>query len=279
MSDETASPLAPASKAIRDAAKYLVAAFGAIGAVLVSGLSLTALPTGAHPVLAAFGIAVAVLALALLIGLAVSVIAPKSITMGELADCERTGSDSVTISRLKADEGLFAGQGTDLKAFHTKYVQALKDRIDKYEAYVEDPTEDNETAMEVASARAELATQASSQILETALFFQLEERFSPARRVLMTILALVVVASAGLFAWASTASSEPDPMQPPSTQRLWLEHLAATSDFRIERLEQEAERTPTPIAQIRIGKALARQEQVQSRQELAIDRLAVRLDE
>src|SRR4051794_13293883 len=118
--DSAPYSLAPATKAIRDAAKYLVAAFGTIGAVLVSGLSLTALPAGAHPFLAAVGVGVAVLALALLIGLAVSVLTPKAITLGELAKQEEAHVEPPVVSRLKADEGLFAGQGTDLRALHTK---------------------------------------------------------------------------------------------------------------------------------------------------------------
>jgi hypothetical protein len=274
MSEETASSLSTAAKTIRDAAKYLVATFGAVGAVLVSGLSLTALPAGAHPVLAAVGVAIAVLALALLIGLAIAVLTPKAITLGELAESERTGSNSSTISRLKADKGLFVGQETNLQTFHAKYVEALKGRVEAYEKYVGNPTEPNRTEMEAASSRAEIVSEASGQILETAVLFQLEERFSLRRRALMTVLALCVVAGAGLFAWASTSSSEPEAGQELPTQQIWLEHLAATSGFRIERLEREAENATSPAAQLRIGKALTQQSQVHRKQELAIEKLA-----
>jgi hypothetical protein len=274
--DSATYSLAPATKAIRDAAKYLVAAFGAIGAVLVSGLSLTALPAGAHPFLAAVGVGVAVLALALLIGLAVSVLTPKAITLGELARQEEAGIEPPVIGRLKADEGLFAGQGTDLRALHTKYVLTQKDRVEANEKYLRSPTEPNRTEMEAAGARAELVSEASGQVLEAAVLFQLEDRFSLRRRALMTLLALFVVAGAGIFAWASTAPpSDPSPHPRPelSTQRIWLEHLVATSGFRIERLEREAETASTPTTRTRVRRALIRQRRVQRRQERAVGQL------
>jgi|SRR5215203_382426 len=274
MDSEPTNSLSVATKAIRDAAKYLVATFGAIGAVLVSGLSLTALPEGAHPVLAAVGIGGAVLALALLVGLAVSVLTPKAVTLGELVKIERKKPTASLIRRLKADEGLFAGHGTDLSALHTKYVAAMKERVEANERYLRDPTEPNRTEMEAATARAEVVSEASGQLLEAAVLFQLEERFSPFRRFLMTVLALCVVAGAGLFAWASTSSSSdpaPQSQQEQSVQRIWLGHLVATSGFRIERLEEEAERASSATARRRIGEALARQRRVHRQQERARD--------
>jgi hypothetical protein len=281
MDSEASNPLSDAAKAIRDAAKYLVATFGAIGAVLVSGLSLTAMPSGASPVVAALGIAGAVLALALLIGLAISVLTPKAITLGGLAELEEAGSSDSVVERLKADEALFAGQKTNLKAFHADYVQALKDRVQANEEYLVDPDEAHRTTMEIASSRAQVLNEASGQFLETAVLFQLEERFSLRRRALMTALALCVVAGAGVFAWASTSPSpdpEPQQAQEPSTERIWLEHLLATSGFRIERLEREAENASKPSAQRRVGRALALQRGVNRRQERVIEQLAATND-
>jgi hypothetical protein len=213
MDSEEASPLAAASKSIRDAAKYLIATFGAVGAVLVSGLSLTALPSGAHPFTAALGIAGAVLALALLIGLVVSVLTPRAITLGDLAELERSGSSSL-VRRLQADESLFVGQTTNLAEFHAEVVASLKQRVKTNEEYLEEPTDRRKTAMEIASARAAVLNEGHLQILDTAVFFQLEERFSPRRRTMMIALALCVVAGAGVFAWASTSPADTKKPQP-----------------------------------------------------------------
>jgi len=238
---EATSSVKQAAEGVRDAAKYLVAAFGAIGAVLVGGLSLTALPSGAHPLIAALAVGASVLALAVLIGLAVSVITPEAMTLGELAESKKPS----IINQLKKDEALFVGQGTDLAAFHRKYVQALNERAARQEEYLEEPNDDvRKAATEAAAARASFLDEAAGHILETADLYGVLGRFSVGRRLLMTALALVVVAGAGVFAWASAkpaTSTANSKEQAYSQERIWLKHLIATSGYRIERLEEERE--------------------------------------
>ncbi|HEY4812698.1 MAG TPA: pentapeptide repeat-containing protein [Solirubrobacteraceae bacterium] len=197
--EENKAPLTAPAQGIRDAAKYLIAAFGAIGAVLVANLSLTALPSGAHPLIAALAVGVAVLALAILVGMGVSVLTPKAVTLGKLAQ----EPNSPVVKRLKDDEALFQGQGSDLVAFHKAYVEALTDRATAQDEYLKKVEPTTETKSRIADARVEFLDQAVSQVLEVAVFYQLQERFSVCRRTMMTALALIVVAAAGVFAWAS----------------------------------------------------------------------------
>jgi hypothetical protein len=273
---DDSNPLKAASQGIRDAAKYLIAVFGAIGGVLVGGLSLTALPSGAHPFVAAIAVGVAVLALAFLVGLGLAIITPEAITLGGLAKIEREEPGSAVIARLKADDALFMGQGPDLDAFHKNYVDALGERASKQDTYLRTLTTEDETASKVASARAEFLTEAVTRVLQVAVFYQLQTRFSPLRRALMIALALVVVAAAGVFAWAShkPASSKNDASATPySQERVWLEHLIATSGFRIERLQRESEIGSSVAAVRRAGRALTLQTRVQRHERDALHAL------
>jgi hypothetical protein len=271
MAGDEGSPLEAPAKAIRDAAKYLIAAFGAIGAVLVGGLSLSALPSGTHPLLAAVAVAVAVLSLALMIGLGVSVLTPEAITLGGLAEFERSGKRSWVVNRLKADEALFQGQPPDLDSFHQTYVQALRDRAQKQEEYLQGPDDSRRQASEVAAARAEFLNEAASQLLDTAVYYQLQDKFSPRRRTIMILLALVVVAAAGTFAWAAAGSTpSADQQRSPQAEVIWLDHLIATSGFRIERLQQEGENATNADAVDRIDRALALQRRAQRQEREAL---------
>jgi hypothetical protein len=268
---EETSPVKPAAEGVRDAAKYLVAAFGAIGAVLVGGLSLTALPSGAHPLIAALAVGAAVLALAVLIGLAVSVITPEAVTLGELAKSKK----SSIVNQLKKDEALFVGQGTDLVAFHRKYVQALNERTARQVEYLEDPDDDvRKAATEAAAALASLLDEAAGHILEAANLYGTLGRFSAGRRLAMTALAMVVVAGAGVFAWASAKPAESPTTQTYSRESIWLEHLIATSGYRIERLEEELEHASNRAARRRVVRTIALQNSVRRQVQSAIREMA-----
>ncbi len=282
MASDPANPLSAATQGIRDAAKYLIAAYGAIGTVLVAGLSLTALPSGAHPVLAALAVGVAVAALALLVGMGVSVLTPEAITLGGLAELEKQDRPgSSVVKRLKTDEALFGGHDSDLGAFHRTYVLALKDRAEKQEEFLREPNSTTKLARDVADSRARFLNEAVSQMLDVAVLYQLQDRFSPRRRGAMTLLALVVVLGAGVFASASAKPDAPSvgrqrQSHSQSAERIWLEHLVATSGYRIERLKQEVEATSSVRVWNRIDRALDLQTQVQRRERDAIRGLAAK---
>ncbi len=197
------SSLGDAEQRIRDAAKYLIATFGAVGAVLVSGLSLTALPTGSHPFLAAVAVFVAVLAIAIAVGLAIWVMVPDQMTLSQLTKLvDEAPTDDLSKFLTNSDE-LFGGLGTDLHGFRERYLEALKERAAAYEAYLSHPTEPRKKTSEVAAARAEFLNTTVGQLLDVAVFFQLKRRFSTAFPII-TAAALVVVIGAGGYAWASS---------------------------------------------------------------------------
>ena len=147
-----------------------------------------------------------------------------------------------------------------MSAFHKNYVRVLNDRAAKQEAYLENLDNDHKLKSEVASSRAQFLDEAASHVLEIASIYQLEERFSPRRRAGMALLALVVVAGVGVFAWASPAPPKAEAAHPQAQvhyrERIWLEHLIATSGYRIEKLEQEAEGAATVATASRVDRAL-----------------------
>jgi hypothetical protein len=221
------NPLAAPAKSIRDAAKYLIAAFGAIGAVLVANLSLSALPDGGHPVLAALFVGIAVLALALLVGMVVSVLTPEEATLGKLAKLQERRPDAPVVQRLRADAELFQGQPADLRSLHDRYVAALDARAAAQQTYLGDPSADNETISRLADGRVQFLAEAVGQVLDVAVFYQLQERFSRIRRALMTALALVVVAASAGYAWAVAKPDARAADVAPASAGYFVGHLAS----------------------------------------------------
>jgi hypothetical protein len=205
-----------AGQQVRSAVKYLIATFGAVGAVLVSGLSLTALPSGRHPWIAVVAVLVAVVAIVVAIALAIQVMVPKEMTLSQLARLNEEGSDGGLATFLGSSEELFGGCGTNVSDFRIRYLQALKDRADAYQAYLDDPKDkDKQKASEVASARAEFLDPVVGVLLDVAVFYQLRHRFSDAFPKIAAA-AVVVVIAAAVYAWASAkpaGAPTPKPMQ------------------------------------------------------------------
>jgi lysozyme family protein len=224
--DASPDPLSGPAASIRDAAKYLVAAFGAVGALLVANLSLSALPNGAHPWLAALAIAVAVVALAVLIGMVVSVLTPHDATLGTLAELQKRRPNDRVIQRLRGDPTLFQGQPANLVELRDTYAKALDARARAQMSYLASPTTAREQRSKIADARVQFLDQAVGQVLGIAVFYQLQERFSPMRRLVMTALALVVVAAAAGYAWA-VAKPDPAPAAKPTPSAVVADYFAA----------------------------------------------------
>jgi hypothetical protein len=211
-----ASGVVDAGQQTRDAAKYLIAAFGAVGAVLVSGLSLTALPSGRHPVIAAIAVLVATFAIGVAINLVIRVVMPYRVTLSELAKLQQEHPDDELIVYLNANRELFGGLGSDLVASRDRYLAAVDARAGTYDRYIaalnakpRDPNVVAETqnASEVASAEVEFLAPLVVGLVQDAWSFRVQERFARVRRWIGAA-ALIVVAAAAVYAWASTAPAK-----------------------------------------------------------------------
>ncbi len=205
-----------AGQETRDAAKYLIAAFGAVGAVLVSGLSLTALPSGRHPVIAAIAVLVATFAIGVAINLVIRVVMPYRVTLSQLAKLQQEHPDDELIVYLNANPELFDGLGSDLVASRGRYLAAVDARAETYDRYLEalkaqpqDPNAvtDTRTASEAASAQIEFLAPLMARLVQDAWSFRVQERFARVRRWIGAA-ALIVVVAAAVYAWASTAPAK-----------------------------------------------------------------------
>src|SRR3954467_11055970 len=88
-SNEASSPFGSAMQGIRDAAKWLIGAAAAVGAILITGKQLSSigqLPIGIRLGVAVVGIIVALLAVVAAVWVAVQVLLPVGVTLKELKD-------------------------------------------------------------------------------------------------------------------------------------------------------------------------------------------------
>lgn len=224
------SVLAEAGERTRDAAKYLVAAFGAVGAVLISGLSLTALPSGRHPVIAALAVLIAVAAIAFAIDLIIGVILPDPITPSDLARLQQEHPEDTLIVYLNSNTEQLGGQGSDLVAVRDRYLAALNARASCFDDYIaalaagtpdSDAVRTARSASEVASARVQFLAPLMGQLLEVAGLYRLRQRFLDVKAQVAGA-ALLVAAVAALYAWASAAPTKdaPKPALPKKTSAM-----------------------------------------------------------
>jgi hypothetical protein len=211
-----ASGVADAGQQTRDAAKYLIAAFGAVGAVLVSGLSLTALPSGRHPIIAAIAVLVATAAIGVAINLVIRVVMPYRVTLSELAKLQQEHPNDKLIVYLEANRELFDGLGSDLVASRDRYLAAVDARAKTYDQYIaalsaqpQDLTtvEEAENASKVASAQVVFIAPLMARLVQDAWSFRVQERFAHVR-LWIGAAALIVVVAAAVYAWASTAPAK-----------------------------------------------------------------------
>ncbi len=253
MTDETSdvgSGLTDAGQRTREAAKYLIAAFGAVGAVLVSGLSLTALPSGRHPVIAAIAVLVAVLAIAFAINRVISVILPDRVTLSDLARLQQNDPDDKLINYLSSNAELFGGLGSNLAASRDRYLAAVDARAQTYDDYIEALESDSDaiarrqSASEVASARVQFLAPLAAQLLEVAALYRLQERFTRIRWPVAAA-AVRVVGAVAVYAWASAAprtTTGPKVVKELITKKVASAPNCVAYYLRLDRLADDEER-------------------------------------
>lgn len=170
----------------RDLAKYLVGIFAAVGGLLVAGTQLSSLgqlswdDDRARLMTAVIALALALVAVILVLGRAVSILRPLELALADVAD------ESGPRTAIEARPTLLGG------ARDVKTVAALVDP--------------NNEAVD-AAARARWSAVAAG-IVEYAAYREMQRRFDVAR---MAMLAYAVLAAAAiaLFAWAANPPDDP----------------------------------------------------------------------
>lgn len=216
----------------RSAAKWLIASFAAVGAVLLSGLGLSGLGdlAGVDLAIALIAVSVAILSVVLAVILIADVLTPTPVTLKDLADVERArdkagaekDAESDLVQYIESNPSFFQGIGVDAKqgerliALDTAYRDALDERFRTSEQYWRltqeedpDPKEAKRagTELDVADARADTIHETVRRLERIASAQQTVQKLRR-RRTTLAFLALVVAASIAAFALAS-GSSEP----------------------------------------------------------------------
>jgi hypothetical protein len=194
-----------ASDRIREALKWLITTFAAIGAVLVAGSQLSSLGTldtgSGRFVAAAVGIVLGFIGIAIAIWrTAVILVDGSYVTLSGLV---RQPQSSPLDKLIRQNSDLLQGQATSVMELRDRWIAATHQRKLAFDDYYNNPgSAELMSRAEVASAKLAIIDRAVSNLLDVASFETL--RLS-AKRNLPWIFAGVLSAALGivLFAWAA----------------------------------------------------------------------------
>jgi uncharacterized membrane protein len=208
----TTSPLAPAADRLRESARWLVIAFGAVAAVVFTGIGIAGFgsldpdtaPTQFWTALVGAGAALVGVLGALLV--AMSLAAASTLTIAEL--CARPADESMRAVRtaLKKDP-ILVPWGNDIGTFVAEMGQAEKAFDENQKVWATSTEIDPLKAF--ANRAAERLTRlgrVQTIVMETASYLRLRHRFATARWWIFGFLALAA-AGATAFVWATGAAA------------------------------------------------------------------------
>jgi hypothetical protein len=208
--DEPAgSPLGRAADRIRESAKWLLASFAAVGALLIAGLQISDLGSldGWRLVGAIAGIVVGVLGVVVAIGFASTVVTKSFVTLHGLA---AQSADQEPRKSLDGDKVLLAGMDT-VETLKTTYESAAEARLMALKAHYDDPADTNKEAAYKRAANWALALdRVATNVLDRASFISVADQYKAARVGILAGAALSALGIA-LFAWSA---NPPDPTPP-----------------------------------------------------------------
>lgn len=227
MADPSLEPAAheDAQVETRSAAKWLIAAYAAVGAVLLSGISLSATGDLEGEQLAAAAIALLVGSVSVILALIliVDVLTPAPVTLKDLADfAERRNAnvgdefENELVAYVESDPSILQGISVDvpperrLIATRAAYEEALEHRFKASESYwallqasgAPEMVKQASREMEVAEARAETMHYTIRRLERIVSAQGTVQKFS-ARRGLLAVLAVLITVSIGTFAFVS----------------------------------------------------------------------------
>lgn len=207
-----------ATKESRDAAKWLVGGFGAIGAALVAGTQMSSIGALEDPVRLVVAITAAAIGLmAAATGAAVTmwVLLPGYLTLSAIAKAEQRGPRSTDFAYFGdvVTESPDVGEGyatsvAGANGLLARLQKALADRAAAYSAYLDaygrraEDVPTKERAFEVAEERASELARVGYGVVNAASYRRVNRGTRP-WVIAIILLALVIGVSVGVFAWAA----------------------------------------------------------------------------
>lgn len=229
------NPFQQAVDRVREAAKWLIASFAAIGAAMIAGSQLSSLgkldATDARFWLAILGVLLALGGVAWAIWQVVEVLTPAQADLRELGAVTADSEDRLlwqVRSYLDGIPELFEGHANDVPGLRQAYDQALAERrtaIDDSRRHPEDQARRQQA--DRASERARAVNGVVRQVLTVATWERLRRRFRAVRGGLFGAVAAAAIGIV-LFAWAANppeagaAREEGPSFEAPSTVRVSL---------------------------------------------------------
>jgi hypothetical protein len=192
---------------VREAAKYLIAALAALGAILVSGLSLTNLGEAREVWQAILATVLAVFVIVLIIAAVVDILMPVEVSIRELAARELTTPDDPVVAYVNGNPALLMGR-TSIAAVRDEYEAALVEWKQASDAYFGVPSTANEKRRDLAEKKANTAGEVVDLLLGINNYKTHRLRFENSLPPIV-FGALLLTALIGWFAWASSKPAEP----------------------------------------------------------------------
>jgi hypothetical protein len=195
--------LGQAAERIRESAKWLIATFGAVGAILVAGLQLSQIGhlsgEGNRLGWAVLALAVALLGVVLAIGAASSVVMKSFVSLKSLSEAA-PGSDEK--KPVEGDIGLLGGYET-VEGLKEAYDSAITSRRQAFEEYFKNTGDTaKRDAAQAADQWAVLLGQAQTHAVDRASFSLVRSAYRRARWLIL-LGALLAAAGIALFGWAA----------------------------------------------------------------------------
>jgi Pentapeptide repeats (8 copies) len=211
-SEAATSSYARGAERVRDAAKWLLGAFGAIATVLIAGTQLSSIGSlngSGRLVLAIVAAVVALIGLGVAAWLALDIMMPSPASLQEVVSKEPKNKLAETHPELL--------QGFDsVEDLKNDYVAALKTRKDTVEKHYQMPPLASADEVKAAGNLVQVIGQAVQEVEGITAYIALESKLrDPGRRGRLFFLAAAVAAGIMLFAWAANPpETEPQGVAP-----------------------------------------------------------------
>jgi hypothetical protein len=202
------SPLSKAADRIRESAKWLIASFAAVGAILIAGLQIADIGglTGSRLAWAIVGIILGVAGVVFAIAAASSVVTKSFVTLKALADQSK---DQEPRKSLDGDRVLLGGYES-VSDLHDAYASAMAARVHALEVHYAKPTVVTKDTADRTRDWANVLDRIQKPVLDRASFLTLANSYKKARYGILCGAGLTAFGIA-TFAWAA---NPPEPSSP-----------------------------------------------------------------